>query len=122
MTKVDERFREQLEMERAELLETISHFEVAARHKKPGLGNHMADDATESFDQAAGLALHRNDQALLTEVEAALTRLDKGIFGVCERCGNEIDYARLRALPYARLCILCQQVVEDSMKGNGHRR
>lgn len=122
MTRNDEQFRQQLEAERAELLDTISHFEVVARHKKPGLGNHMADDGTEAFDQAAGLALHRNDEALLAEVDAALTRLDKGTFGVCDRCGNEIDYARLKALPYARLCILCQQHVEDGMKGNGHRR
>lgn len=122
MTRTDDRFRLQLEAERAELLETISHFEIAARHKKPGLGNHMADDGTEAFDQAAGLALHRNDRALLSEVDAALGRLTKGTYGVCERCGNGIDHARLRALPYARLCILCQQYVEESTKGNGHRR
>ena len=122
MTTNDERFRQQLESERSELLDTISHFVVAARTKKPGLGNHMADDGTEAFDQAAGLALHRNDQALLSEVEAALARLDKGLFGVCERCGNEIDHARLVALPYARLCILCQQHVEDNVKGNGQKR
>lgn len=122
MTSNDERFRRQLEAERAELLETISHYEIAARNKKPGLGNHMADDGTEAFDQAAGLALHRNDEALLAEVDAALVRLDKGTFGACDRCGIEIDYARLKALPYARLCIACQQVVEDSMRGNGHRR
>jgi RNA polymerase-binding protein DksA len=117
-----ERFRQQLENERNELLDTISHFEVAARNKKPGLGNHMADDGTEAFDQAAGLALHRNEQALLGEVEAALTRLDKGVYGVCERCASPIDYARLKALPYARLCILCQQHIEESIKGNGHKR
>lgn len=122
MTSYDERFRRQLEAERAELLETISHFEVATRNKKPGLGNHMADDGTEAFDQAAGLALHRNDEALLAEVDAALVRLEKGTFGACERCGNEIDHARLQALPYARLCIACQQVVEESMRGNGHHR
>lgn len=122
MTSNDERFRRQLEAERAELLDTISHFEVAARNKKPGLGNHMADDGTEAFDQAAGLALHRNDEALLSEVDSALNRLDRGTYGVCERCSNEIDDARLHALPYARLCILCQQHVEEGMKGNGHRR
>ena len=122
MTRNDERFRQQLEAERSELLDTISHFKVAARNKKPGLGNHMADDGTEAFDQAAGLALHRNDEALLSEVDAALVRLDKGAFGVCERCGSEIDYARLKALRYARLCIGCQQHVEENMKGNGHRR
>jgi RNA polymerase-binding protein DksA len=82
----------------------------------------MADDGTEAFDQAAGLALHRNDQVLLSQVEAALARMDKGVYGICERCGSEIDFARLKAVPHATLCIRCQQHVEDSPRGNGNKR
>lgn len=111
-----------LELERAELLDAISHYEVQARHKKPGLGNHMADDATEVFDQAASLALHRNDQSLLAQVDAALSRMDRGEYGVCTRCGNEIDFDRLQAIPHAELCISCQQLVEDNPRGNGNKR
>ena len=122
MTKDDQRLRKLLETERAELLEAISHYEVLARQKKPGLGNHMADDGTEAFDQAASLALHRNEQALLAQVEAALTRMDKGEYGSCARCGEEIDFARLKAIPYAELCIRCQQIVEENPRGNGSKR
>jgi len=120
MTKDTERLRRRLEAEQAELLEIISHYEVVARQKKPGLGNHMADDGTEAFDQAASLALHRNEQALLDQVQRALARMDKGTYGVCERCGEEIDYARLKAIPYAALCIRCQTRLETS--SNGGRR
>lgn len=122
MTKDDQRLRKMLEAERDELRDTISHYEVQARQKKPGLGNHMADDGTEAFDQAASLALHRNEQVLLSQVEAALARMDKGVYGICERCGNEIDFARLKAVPHATLCIRCQQHVEDSPRGNGSKR
>ena len=122
MTKDDQRLRKLLETERAELLEAISHYEVLARQKKPGLGNHMADDGTEAFDQAASLALHRNEQALLAQVESALTRMDKGEYGICERCGEEIDFARLKAIPHAELCIRCQQIVEENPRGNGSKR
>ena len=122
MTRDDQRLRTMLEVERAELLEAISHYEVQARHKKPGLGNHMADDATEAFDQAASLALHRNEQALLAQVEAALVRMDRGDYGVCERCSEDIDFARLKAIPYATLCIRCQQIAEDNPRGNGNKR
>ncbi|MFZ2357789.1 MAG: TraR/DksA family transcriptional regulator [Anaerolineae bacterium] len=111
-----------LESERAELTDAISRYEVQARHKKPGLGNHMADDATEVFDQAAGLALHLNEQSLLTQVEAALTRMERGEYGICTRCGNAIDFARLKAIPHAELCIRCQQLVEDNPRGNGSKR
>ena len=58
------------------LLDGIGHYEVLARHKKPGLGNHMADDGTEAFDQASGLALHLNEQALLAQVDDALERME----------------------------------------------
>lgn len=122
MTKDDQRLKRMLEAERDELRDTISHYEVLARQKKPGLGNHMADDGTEAFDQAASLALHRNEQVLLSQVEAALARMDKGVYGICERCGNEIDFARLKAVPHATLCIRCQQHVEDSPRGNGNKR
>ncbi len=47
MTRNDARLHQMLEVERAALLDSIGHYEVLARHKKPGLGNHMADDATE---------------------------------------------------------------------------
>ena len=122
MTRDDQRLRKMLATERAELLEAIGHYEVLARQKKPGLGNHMADDGTEAFDQAASLALHLNEQVLLGQVEAALARMDKGEYGVCTRCGNEIDFARLKAIPHAELCIRCQQIVEDNPRGNGSRR
>lgn len=122
MTRDDQRLKKMLEAERIELLETISHYEVLARQKKPGLGNHMADDGTEAFDQAASLALHRNEQVLLGQVEAALARLERGEYGQCERCGQEIDFARLKAIPHATLCIRCQQIVEDSPRGNGSKR
>jgi DnaK suppressor protein len=111
-----------LEAERSALMASISHYEVVARHKKPGLGNHMADDGTEAFDQAAGLALHLNEQALLAQVEDALVRMERGTYGICERCGEEIDYARLEAIAYATLCIRCQHHLEENPRGNGSKR
>jgi RNA polymerase-binding protein DksA len=43
----------------------------------------------------------------LAEIDAAITRLDVGTYGVCERCGQPIGDARLRARPVARTCITC---------------
>jgi RNA polymerase-binding protein DksA len=69
----------------------------------------MADDATEAFEQAKGLALRQNAEQLLAQVTDALERFEQGSYGICERCGVEIDPARLEALPYATLCLRCQQ-------------
>jgi DnaK suppressor protein len=69
----------------------------------------MADDATEAFEQAKELALHGNAKQLLNQVTDALDRFDQGTYGTCEQCAAEIDPARLEALPYATLCLRCQQ-------------
>lgn len=73
-----------------------------------GYGNHMADDATEAYEQAKELALHQNAKQLLDQVTDALERFEEGTYGVCTRCGSEIDPARLKALPYVTLCLHCQ--------------
>jgi RNA polymerase-binding protein DksA len=74
-----------------------------------GYGNHMADDASEAFEQAKDLALRQNAKQVLAKVEDALERFDRGTYGLCEKCGTEIDPARLRALPYVILCLNCQR-------------
>jgi DnaK suppressor protein len=74
-----------------------------------GYGNHMADDASEAYEQAKDLALRQNAEQLLVQVTNALERFEQGTYGICEQCGTEIDPARLKALPYATLCLHCQQ-------------
>jgi DnaK suppressor protein len=51
--------------------------------------------------------LNDRDQQKIREINAALDRIDAGIYGKCEGCGQEIGVARLRALPTATLCIKC---------------
>jgi DnaK suppressor protein len=97
-----------LESEQARLQTVIAQAE-AEWGKNLGYGNHMADDASEAFEQAKELALRQNAQKLLSQVQDALERFEQGTYGVCERCGDEIDPARLKALPYVSLCLRCQQ-------------
>lgn len=97
-----------LEDERARLEAVIAQIDSEGVSNL-GYGNHMADDATEAFEQAKELALHENARQLLVQVTDALNRFDQGIYGTCERCKAEIDPARLEALPYATLCLHCQQ-------------
>jgi len=97
-----------LEDERARL-EAVIALKDTEGEKNLGYGNHMADDASEAFEQAKDLALRQNAEQLLVKVTTALDRLQKGTYGLCEHCGTEIDPARLKALPYATLCLHCQQ-------------
>jgi RNA polymerase-binding protein DksA len=74
-----------------------------------GYTNHQADDATQAFDQAADLALRTSTQKTLRLVEDALVKFGNGTYGVCERCGQEIDIARLEAIPYTPYCLHCAE-------------
>jgi RNA polymerase-binding protein DksA len=103
--------RRRLEDQRARLLEEMKQFRIAGRGNL-GYGNHQADDATDAFEQAKELSLLQNSERVLAQVEDALVRFEQGIYGICERCGEQIDPARLKALPYASLCMDCQQHVE----------
>jgi len=107
----DARLRTQLEAERTKLVTALARYEQNG-HVNIGLGNHMADDGTEAFEQAASMALRRNQERLLRQVEKALSRMDCNTFGRCERCGNEIDFARLKAIPFTTYCIGCQPRIE----------
>jgi DnaK suppressor protein len=103
-----EKLKMRLEAEKERLLTELSQTNVVERNNL-GYGNHMADDATEAFEQAKDLALRQNLERLLEQVEGALVRFEAGTYGLCEQCGKEIDPARLKALPYAILCLSCQQ-------------
>jgi DnaK suppressor protein len=70
----------------------------------------QAAAATQVFDQQRDLALRERAENQLTQVEAALERIERGTFGTCRRCGNPIGEERLEALPWAALCIDCQRL------------
>jgi DnaK suppressor protein len=106
-----EMLRQRLEDERARLLGEIKQFRITGGDNL-GYGNHQADDATDAFEQAKELSLLQNSERVLAQVEAALARFEQGTYGICERCGDHIDPARLKALPYAKLCMSCQQRTE----------
>lgn len=72
-----------------------------------GIDQHQADDASVVYDQSMALTLRNTLAGTLMEVNDALEALDRGVYGKCERCGEWIDPARLRALPFADLCIAC---------------
>ena len=71
-----------------------------------------ADAGTFTFERERDLSLGNNIRDLLEKVEAALKRMDAGSYGECERCGRPNDKARLKALPYAVLCIDCKKAEE----------
>jgi len=113
MTVSYEELRQRLEDQQVQLIEEIKLFQIDGRDNL-GYGNHQADDATDAFEQAKELSLLQNSERVLAQVQAALARFEQGTYGSCERCGATIDPARLQALPYAALCMVCQQHAEQA--------
>ena len=77
-------------------------------------GQDIADE--DGFGEGDTLSVERDRllvvagdaQARVTEIDAALGRLDTGIYGICEACGTAIPEARLEVLPEATLCVDCK--------------
>lgn len=84
-----------------------------------GASDEQADPGAQAADGGAALALLRAEGHTLSEVNAALDRIDRGTFGRCEACGHAITKARLDALPNARHCITCATRAESA--GTGER-
>jgi len=100
--------RQMLEAERERLQHQLKHAHPST-NENMGYGNHMADDATEAFEQARDLTVRTCLEDTLHDVEDALRKFELGTYGVCESCDSKIDWARLEAKPEARLCIKCKQ-------------
>lgn len=70
-------------------------------------GNDIGDDASQIAEVSKSLALKRHLERLLVQIEAAMRRIEQGVYGVCERCGQLINPERLEVLPYATMCLGC---------------
>lgn len=104
--------RERLCQELVSLDQQQTEVLTSAASEHAGYGNHLADDATDTFEHQKGLSLRNSVERQLQAVEAALARFERGEYGRCERCGEEIDLARLEAIPYTTLCLRCQRIKE----------
>lgn len=73
---------------------------------------HMADAGTDNFDRDFALSLLSADQDAIYEIDAAIKRIQRGTYGVCEITGNPIPKARLEAIPWTRFTVEAQAQLE----------
>jgi DnaK suppressor protein len=106
--------RKNLVMQRKELLvgamEALN--ELPGQTVFPDLG----DQATAEIDRNFMLRLKGREQKLLKKIEEALDRIDHGVFGICDKCGQEINVRRLEARPVTTMCIECKTLQEEEEK------
>ena len=73
-----------------------------------GSGMHQGDAGSDAYDREFALSVLAKDQSSLYEIDDALLRIKKGLYGLCEMSGKRIPIARLEAIPFARLTVECQ--------------
>jgi DnaK suppressor protein len=73
---------------------------------------HLADLGTDSFEQDMSLGLMESESDELQQIEEAFERIADGTFGLCETCKKKVPKERLKAIPYARLCVGCKMKEE----------
>jgi RNA polymerase-binding protein DksA len=113
-------FKKLILKRKEEVAEDIKHIseDTLKKSQKEASGDisgytyHMADVATDTYDREFALGLASNERELLYELDDALKKTDEGTFGICEECKNMITKTRLKAVPYARLCVKCQEKKE----------
>jgi DnaK suppressor protein len=76
----------------------------------------LGDQATAETERSFMLRLRGRERRLLKKIENAIERIEQGIFGICEKCGNEIDIRRIEARPVTTLCIECKIQQEEEEK------
>jgi len=84
-----------------------------------GSGQHQGDAGSDAYDRDFALSVLAKEQDALYEIEEALMRIRKGVYGICELSNRKIPQARLEAIPFARLTVECQAQWE---KEYGKRR
>jgi DnaK suppressor protein len=87
------------------------------------VGGDEDEQPLNEMNQAIASQRNRNDAVILARVDKALRKLrdDPDEYGVCEDCGDDLAAPRLKAMPYAELCLECQSK-RDGPKGPKTRR
>jgi len=71
-----------------------------------------SDLSMMDVNKELALQLGERESQMVADIDQALLRIKEGSYGICARCGRQIDERRLEALPTARYCADCQAAIE----------
>ena len=73
---------------------------------------HMADVGSDNYEQEFTLSMMQSEEETLDQIEAALERIEDGVYGSCVECDGRISKKRLNAIPFTPFCIKCASQIE----------
>ncbi len=95
--------------------ETLAELDRLKEHLRGEVDADAEEADPDLYEREKTLALIRTLENKLASIEQALRLVEKGTYGICERCGEKIDPARLEVLPHTTLCVNCKSQMERTV-------
>jgi DnaK suppressor protein len=105
---LSQRFKDALLRKRSEILSSGSGRLQMSMDNNTRQGD-LADQASGNNEVHIQLKLKQTDAKILQAIEEALGRIENGTYGICRDCGEPVAPARLTAIPWTRVCIVCKE-------------
>lgn len=109
------RAKDALLARRAETLDLLERSSDYGKQRLREDAEDLVDQATDSQARDVVYALSSAEGDMIKEIDSALERIDAGEYGTCVNCGEPIQKRRLEAVPWARLCVPCQELQEQGI-------
>lgn len=107
-----EELREMLTRERMLILQRINHATSSLTSNRQA-GEESADIGSDDFIRETTLSTLADEREKLQMIELALQNMNSKSYGICTDCNKPIGLGRLRAKPYAKLCVTCKSIREE---------
>lgn len=101
-------YKKTLLEKKADLERSIGNRGITTESSTDGHGD-FADRSAAANEEEISIQLKQTDSKLLRAIEDALQRVENGSYGICVECEEEIAPARLKAVPWTKVCITCKE-------------
>jgi len=108
-----ERYKKVLQKRKQELNHQLIEFYSESKEVETGIAQDIGDKAESSYTKEFLLSLSDSERKKIAMIDDALKRVEAAEFGICKSCGTKIGKKRLNVVPWAPLCIVCQQKEEE---------
>ena len=106
-------YREKLLLKKQQILEAYNKNKSYGKEADGEATQDIADKAANSYTKEFLFSLSNTERSLLQQVDEAIVRIETRRYGVCSACEDDMNLKRLEAVPWARLCLSCQEKQES---------
>lgn len=108
-------YRKSLDEQREQILSLLEHDMRVGQAASDEGSEDIVDRANSAYNREFMLALSDTERKILLEIDKAIERVENRTYGICANCEETIPPARLKAVPWAKFCVDCQEKVEQGV-------